>query len=280
MGIENKILAVVVLYNELLPQTKTYVSLQASLRTIPPAWSLELYLYDNSASPQSTDSAVGVVQYVHNPSNGGLGVAYNSAASYARDNGFDWLLLLDQDTTLGVDFLEQTIRAVVQNGQQSLFAPTVTSQNGRLISPFRIVGKVGKTLPHAILGVLEVRKYNVINSCMLIRLEAFLAVGGYYEPVKLDFSDTVFLERYSKKYRTLFISEAVCKQQLSTFQTDRQNLISRFALFCRGAAACPKSNLWARAVYCFVVLKRMLSLSIQAKSFTFVTIFWTNYVRR
>lgn len=280
MEIENKILAVVVLYNELLPQTKTYISLQASLRTIPPAWSLELYLYDNSASPQSIDSVVGVVQYVHNSNNGGLGVAYNSAAVYAREHGFDWLLLLDQDTTLGVDFLEQTIRAVDQNGGQGLFAPTITSQNGRLISPFRMVGKVGRTLPRTILGELSVRKYAVINSCMLIRVEAFEAVGGYFEAVKLDFSDTVFLERYSKKYHTLFITRAACEQQLSTFQSDCQKLAARFVLFCRGAAACPKSNFGARAAYFFVVSKRMVSLLLQTKSFIFVTIFWTDYVKR
>jgi len=40
------------------------------------------------------------VAYVHDSTNGGLVPGYNQGIRLAKDNGADWLLLLDQDTVL------------------------------------------------------------------------------------------------------------------------------------------------------------------------------------
>lgn len=279
MEVKNKILAVVVLYKERLLQTKTYISLDVAEKKMPKVWSLGLYVYDNSPEEQSIDENI-AVKYIHNKNNPGLGLAYNSAADYATKNGFSWLLLLDQDTTLQDDFLEKTIKDIENNDQENLFAPTVKSQNNKLISPFRMMRKIGSRLRHEIYGSINIRKYAVINSGILVSVSTFNEVGGYNEMVKLDFSDTEFLDRFAKKYDTIFITKSTCIQQLSTFLTDTTKLQQRFIAFCQGAKACNKEDVFAELSYFYVVAKRAVSLLIQTKSLSFIKIFWINYVAR
>ena len=85
-----KILCVIVLYKCKLENSKSYQSLlQNNEETI--------FVYDNSPISQEVHGEN--IVYIHDSQNGGLSVAYNKAAQYARCNRFDWLLLLDQDTT-------------------------------------------------------------------------------------------------------------------------------------------------------------------------------------
>lgn len=62
------------------------------------------------------------VLFHHNPKNPGLAVAYNCALQKATDLKKKWLVLLDQDSVLGSDFLVQLINSidVVQNDNSIL----------------------------------------------------------------------------------------------------------------------------------------------------------------
>ena len=98
-----KILCVIVLYKCKLENSKSYQSLlQNNEETI--------FVYDNSPISQEVHGEN--IVYIHDSQNGGLSVAYNKAAQYARCNRFDWLLLLDQDTTFQKGAIEYYIKAI------------------------------------------------------------------------------------------------------------------------------------------------------------------------
>ena len=49
------------------------------------------------------------IHYVHDPSNGGLASAYNYALARAESEEREWLLLLDQDTSLTAEFISELV---------------------------------------------------------------------------------------------------------------------------------------------------------------------------
>lgn len=127
-----KILCVIVLYKCKLENSKSYQSLlQNNEETI--------FVYDNSPISQEVHGEN--IVYIHDSQNGGLSVAYNKAAQYARCNRFDWLLLLDQDTTFQKGAIEYYIKAINEFPDIKMFAPVHQISDGRYISPTHYVCK-------------------------------------------------------------------------------------------------------------------------------------------
>ena len=56
-----------------------------------------------------------IINYLHDPENSGVSRAYNVGALHAKKNQRQWILLLDQDTTLPDTFLERYGDAIEKN---------------------------------------------------------------------------------------------------------------------------------------------------------------------
>ena len=86
-----QLLFVIVIYNLDFHQSSTYQTLLLPHSDIP------TYIIDNSLYSQIVQDS-NVIFYSHHPDNPGVSFAYNEAAKYAKENGYEWMLLLDQDT--------------------------------------------------------------------------------------------------------------------------------------------------------------------------------------
>lgn len=86
-----QLLFVIVIYNLDFHQSSTYQTLLLPHSDIP------TYIIDNSLYSQIVQDS-NVIFYSHHPDNPGVSFAYNEAAKYAKENGYGWMLLLDQDT--------------------------------------------------------------------------------------------------------------------------------------------------------------------------------------
>src|SRR5579859_4169690 len=103
------ITAIAVLYKRAIAESEAVASLCRILEERP-GWKsrVALVLYDNSPQPQAVPAGLPApVTYVHDASNGGLGAAYNYALAAAMRADTPWLLLLDQDTHVTHDYLEE-----------------------------------------------------------------------------------------------------------------------------------------------------------------------------
>lgn len=100
------ILIVIVLYKNKIANSVSYQIIKEQCNS-----NCKIFIYDNSPVIDSDFIKYPIV-YIHDHSNGGLGKAYNSAAQYAKENGIDWLLILDQDTKLLSGFLENYIQTI------------------------------------------------------------------------------------------------------------------------------------------------------------------------
>lgn len=167
-----KIAGVVVLYqpeNNVVDNIKTY------------GYRLnKLYLVDNTEAPshsvlKSVQKEFESVEYIHLPQNQGIAKALNSAALKAAEEGFDWLLTMDQDSKASDNMIDRLLETLqeYQNDEIGILAPKYLQQTDMSSAPSS--------------GLEEVDI--VITSGNLLNLNAFLKVGPFREDFFIDYVD-------------------------------------------------------------------------------------------
>ena len=119
-GVESvSILAVIVLYRLPPSESPALLSLRASATALNHGnVRLKILLYDNTPAGQRSATIPEDIEYWPAGTNQGISAAYNFALKMAGDQRFDWLLTLDQDTTVPASFLE-CISALARNALKS-----------------------------------------------------------------------------------------------------------------------------------------------------------------
>lgn len=209
-----EILAVVVLYNREIADSQSVASLLEILKQSPALSAFcSLLIYDNSPQPHRADTGgLSPFQYVHDPSNGGLARAYNFALDRAEAAGCPWLLLLDQDTSLTREFLEELQQVISEVAEQSVVGAIVPRLivNGDLHSPasdfLTQLRHQFQASPKPIdadrIGI-QPRHLSAYNSGSTLRVSAMRSIGGFPPAFWLDFLDhAVFHELFAHGYRT------------------------------------------------------------------------------
>ena len=172
------------------------------------------------------------VLYTSDIANGGLAKAYNYALELANEQGFDWLLTLDQDTSLPADFLIKLIRTatfVLPSPNIGAIAPFATS-DGRVVSPKMILrhGTLGKCFPDGFIG-LSLKRAHAVNSASTIRVNALKEIGGYDPRFNLWFSDIVMYSRLHRfNYRLFVAGDIHVDHEMSGFDLGSRSTPQRY----------------------------------------------------
>jgi GT2 family glycosyltransferase len=204
------ILAVIVLYKMQVTDSPTYRSILKSLEQVPKDHlRLKILLYDNS--PQTTAPPIELpknVQYRASKKNMGLADAYNTAVDVAYQEGFEWILTLDQDTELPLDFLGDITTIALEQGNDSNLAaivPHITSDQ-RTVSPnwFRW-GMLPVRFTKDFTGIPD-RTVYAFNSASTVRVSAILEIGGYSPLFWLDNCDTYLYCHLAKAGKKIFVA--------------------------------------------------------------------------
>ena len=267
---KQSILYCIVLFKCDLEHSKTYSSL---LNDDYRSW---LYIYDNSPEPHNITRPNTI--YVHDKNNSGLSVAYNSASLYAKGHGFEWVLLLDQDTDFTNIRIEDYLNAISQNPNIYLFAPKVRVGSGLYMSPCVLKHKSGHLMSCVPSGIIDLEKYSIINSGMCVNVKAMIYCGGYNEKVFLDYSDIEFLDRFKKNYPTAYIINKEIIQNLSALSDDKATTINRYRLFCRSVKHCHSSVWTDKLWFLIVVARRGLSICLRNATIEPLKIFFKEYL--
>lgn len=271
----HNILIVVVLYKENLFSCATYKTLLLSPQ------GCGVYIYDNSPIPQHkcSDFSQNCI-YISDPTNPGLSYAYNRAAEYASQNGYEWMLLADQDTIFTPDIIEKYITAINNNKDIKLFVPQFKTGQNKWLSPVRLLYNIN--LPHCKVkaGIYPLNRYSPINSGMMINIDAYMLVGGYNESVFLDYSDFQFIERFKEKFPCFVLLDTICRQNFSNEMQSKEQKYNRYCLFCRSLKNFQSESLLAKLGIHIVVFKRCISLCMRNFSFLPLLTFFNNYLKR
>lgn len=221
-----KLTIVVVLYKQEAEKSKTFRTMkQALLASGGDFNNIMLILYDNSPDKQElhplNDKGM-PISYIHDPRNLGIAAAYNYAFKAARENGSEWLLLLDHDTELTTDYFEMVMRLDEQDKRIVAVVPKINCEN-QMISPVysRTLRPLKGDKPAPGLQETPVM---AINSGALIRVSFLNEIGGFNEDFPLDYLDHwLFHEIYAKGYMARLMDVSL-EHELSVMDYSRVSL--------------------------------------------------------
>jgi GT2 family glycosyltransferase len=220
-----KILIIIVLYEKRIDELEYLSSFRGE----------DVLIYDNSPQKQEAPDPV---YYRHDPSNPGVSAAYNFGIELARKQNDEAILILDHDTVFDRDQLDQYQASFDKNGGTYIYAPIV-KKDRTVYSPY-IEGFIRNHVQSMDVfdheETYDIQGRSLINSGLMIPIQVIDQVGGFNEKIKLDFSDTYFIEQYKKINKKIILLDVFLEHKLSGDEgKDKTRELNRFRYFCGGA---------------------------------------------
>jgi GT2 family glycosyltransferase len=228
-------LAVVVLYRTSFAQSKTLSGLSQAFTEDPSlAQQMDVLVWDNSPEAQRERSLPFVFSYQQSAANEGVSGAYNAATRIAVQRGCEWLLLLDDDTSVTSEFLRGMLKHAAEIADEERVAAVV---------PFLYAGtfcmspRVWRFARHVPLPPLtgactETRSVFAANSGTLMRVHPLQSIGGYSSRFWLDYSDIeVFHRLHQHGFSVRIAGDLRLEHEMAMLDYDRRMTPARFATF-------------------------------------------------
>ncbi len=260
---------VIVLYKQKPDQAKSLSSLLKICRHDPSiADRIAILVQDNSpqSAPPTFEGATPRMEYFHAPTNPGLAAAYNKGMVAAKERKAEWLLLLDQDTTLNHQFLLQLLQGVQSDCSKKIcaFVPQLVN-NGLILSP-QIVRKLFyHRLPIGFSGFSDERVV-AFNSAACISVRALTAIGGFPEEYWLDYLDHIVFHKLQTSGGRVYILDSQLEHNLSLQTIESQVSLERYSNVLAAEWQFIKDSGSGVALHRARLLKRSLSHFIQLKN--------------
>lgn len=163
---ENKIRAIIVIYNKEISKSITYNNIKFINGTI------DILVVDNSDKPNSNEKYCKDhnINYLSMHGNKGLSKAYNAAID--KTHGFDVIILFDDDTKVVEKYFEELKISLDKNPDIDIFAPIIKGQDGLIYSPneFNFLRNHFISSPNQ---EVSQNLFNAISSCLAIRMHVF-----------------------------------------------------------------------------------------------------------
>ncbi len=220
------ITVVIVLYEKSAQASEAFSSL-CNILDDQPAWRerFEILLYDNSPLAATNGDAMPRARYIHDAGNGGLSAAYNYALKQAKTNASEWLLLLDQDTTLTDEYVKALLEAAASEAdhrETGAIVPLLELDNTIYSPEENFFYHLRHQFPEMLyyraspdMHGLQPRPLNAYNSGALMRVCAIDAIGGFPKDFRVDYLDhAVFHLLHRAGYR-LYVLNVKLQQKLS-----------------------------------------------------------------
>ncbi len=209
-----RMLAIVVLYRLPPEESPALRSLEAARDADPRLHeSISLLLWDNSPGNRHPPPHL-AGQYHHDPSNPGLAAAYNAALRQADELGCQWLLLLDQDTTVTAFYLHEAL-SVAGATRADALVPRL-AHGTTVVSPFyqAAQGPV-RPIANTLRGIAK-QPLQAFNSGAVLRVSAMESLGGFDTAFPLDYLDHATFAALQHAGGSIHVLGAELRHELST----------------------------------------------------------------
>ena len=204
-----KVLAVIVLYKIKPQDSLSFTTLMAAAAAVPAGQlELKIILHDNTPEKWEAGGLPDGVEYVWTGINDGISEAYNRSLLIADDLGYEWLLTLDQDTSLPQQFLAKFVEAINRVRSTPVIAAIVPHiiGSGRSLSPnwFRF-GAIAQWFKPGFVGVPDQATF-AFNSGAMLRVSALRQIGGYDPWYWLDNSDASLFRKLHRHGKSVYVA--------------------------------------------------------------------------
>jgi GT2 family glycosyltransferase len=193
---------------------------------------IKILLYDNTPWGQDAGVLPADVLYKADVGNGGVAKAYNYALEIAQEGGIDWLLTLDQDTQLPVDFANKLCHAVAfvaPLNNVAAIAPLVFDKSSRISPNVLTFTTFPRMISAESVGISLENSTTAVNSASTFRVSALKSIGGYDRRYWLDYSDAFMYMRLQANNLRVFIAGNIRVQHnLSVVDTQKNVTPERY----------------------------------------------------
>jgi GT2 family glycosyltransferase len=266
------ILAIIVIFNCKIEESKTVISLLQAYKNSPEVFtSVKLIIYDNSLNEQNIFLDIPFeYQYVHNPNNVGLAIAYNYALRAAIVGNCDWLLLLDQDSYLPKNFIYNltNIPSNIEKDNTVLAIVPKIYYNNRFLSPTKVLyGGIYRTIDIKHKGICNFH-VTTIGSGVLLRTSFLQKIGGFNELYWLDCLDRWLFNTIHSLGKKVYVTDSIIDHNLSIMNYDKFMTEQRYYNILKSETMFMKSfkSKGENYVYLLRLLKRTLFLLVTVKN--------------
>ncbi|SJN48238.1 Dolichol-phosphate mannosyltransferase in lipid-linked oligosaccharide synthesis cluster [Sphingobacterium faecium PCAi_F2.5] len=269
------IFVVIVLYNSGIYDSETLKSILDNNKLLK----LQGVIYDNSLKSQSIYGIdnLGDFAYKHNGNNPGLAVAYNFALENAKKDGFNWLLLLDQDTILTESFFHHLCLLDLNSDPEIVAYIPVTnslSKNNELISPSKLGLGGFKPFVNFTYGKQKAR-ISGINSGTLINCNFMGNIGGFNKEYPLDMLDHWYFREIYRSGKCISVFKGQIFQNLSVSNISEANMsISRYKNFVRAEDTFFRTSSFFQFIFfkCRLLFRSLKYFKLKNKSYFSISI--------
>jgi len=269
-------LILVVVYNKNLRNSESINSLVYSVNHLDNS---KIIVWDNSPNKQDATSiewafnCIKNVEYIHKPENMPLSKIYNQIINKHRKTKYEYLILLDQDTTFTPDFFRQLCKSIYEFKSVSLFLPIVISSN-KIVSPANLFMFKGEYWKSKKLGLINAKNKAAINSGMVISFEYLMnRFSGYDERFKFYGTDTYFMKMYSKFNDFFCVFDYEVEHHLAySDSSDVEIIINRHPECMKAVLLLNSSNLAMEALTRLYVLMFSIKQAFKYKDIRFLDV--------
>ena len=207
----DKILILIVLYKKSIEESVSYRTLKECIKSQNIRY--KLIIYNNSSEYGLAESADAIV--INSDHNGRLSSAYNYAWRYALAEGYQWMLLLDQDSELSEDYFSCLSDFLQTMTDDSIVAVAPKLVDGdQELSPRKIssVGWWENALQHT--GIQRGRVV-AFNSLSLLSVNFIQSIGGFSDKYPLDMLDHWYYNQIYLQRKQVYVLDCTINHDLS-----------------------------------------------------------------
>ncbi|SEP62672.1 Glycosyltransferase, GT2 family [Streptococcus equinus] len=191
---------------------------------------LNLIIFDNSTKNFGNKEycVKQAITYYSVGKNIGLSKAYNYVLDRLDLEKDNYLLILDDDTTLNSNYMEE-IFSDIKNDSFDILLPKVNS-NGQMISPSKLLFDC-RVVEIKDWNNVDFEKITGINSGMVIRCSVYKNIR-YNENIFLDYVDHEFMRKIRKEKYNVQIMKSVINQDFSRNKIESIDSVKfRFSIY-------------------------------------------------
>ncbi len=222
---------------------------------------------DNTIKHNNTEYCTHEISYIDMNGNFGLSVAYNHGLKLLLSKSCDWIVLLDQDTTLSNEYFDELIElSKLDNSDCLIYAPIVKSEKQVLSPRYFKKNKLQTTLEKN-----DNSLFALINSGIVINRAVFETYGMYDENLFLDMVDYDFLWSIYRKNKDIKIG--IMRSELNQSFSGNQinnNDKKRFQNYKNDLWTYTKKNTISKMISNYIINKRALHLALNHHDLSFL----------
>ena len=186
----------------------------------------QLIIYNNSAESIDFDANNHIV--INSKNNDKLAKPFNFAYEYAKKINYNWLLLIDADTTINKEYFEKLnyfLKSDISDNVVSIVPQLF--QNNKSISPH--INKFFYSIrqPFNRVGI-NCGNITAFNSLSMLRVSFIDAINGFNENYPLDMLDYWIYNQIFRLKRAIYILDCKIEHDLSVNDYDNKMSVERY----------------------------------------------------